>query len=735
MIRKIQLLLVISFFYGFNVWSQEKLPVYLDDSKSIEQRVEDALSRMTLEEKVAMIHAQSKFSTPGCPRLGIPELWMSDGPHGIRAEISWDSWGHAGWTNDSCTAFPALTCLAATFNPALSLEYGKAIGEEARFRKKEVLLGPGVNIYRTPLNGRNFEYMGEDPYLASQMVVPYIHGVQQNGVSACLKHFAANNQELWRKRINVIVSERALREIYFPAFKAGVEKGHVWSVMGSYNKYENQYCTHNDWLVNKVLKGEWGFDGVFVSDWGSTHDTDEAASNGLDIEMGTRTDGLNYTEKMAYDNYYLAKPYLAKLRNGELSMKDLNDKVRRVLRLNFRTNMNRNRGYGSFSTPEHRNVARRIAEEGIVLLKNQADFFPIPVGKYQKIAVIGDNAVRSLTLGGGSSELKVKKEISPLEGLKALYGEDKIIYSVGYTSGPNKFHPHLLPQQKADSLIQAAVNVAKDADIVLYFGGLNKNLYQDCEEVDRLDYNLPYRQDELLTALLNVNKNVGVIIISGNAVAMPWINKVPALIQSWYLGSEAGHAIADVIAGNVIPTGKLPFSIPEKLADNGAHYYGQKSYPGDTLNVVYQEDILVGYRWHDTKRIPALFPFGYGLSYTTFEYGKVTTDKKEYFLGDTVRICFTLTNTGKSEGSEVVQLYVGQNKPSVLRPVKELKAFDKIRLLPGESKEVSLAIPVKEFAYFDDVKKVWIVEPDYYTLYCGASSRDIKSTTKIKVRQ
>lgn len=734
MIRKIQLVLILSF-YGLCTWGQEIRPVYLDDSKSMELRVEDALSRMTLEEKVAMIHAQSKFSTPGCPRLGIPELWMSDGPHGIRAEISWDSWGHAGWTNDYCTAFPALTCLAASFNPALSLKYGKAIGEEARFRKKDVLLGPGVNIYRTPLNGRNFEYMGEDPYLASQMVVPYIHGVQQNGVAACLKHFAVNNQEHGRKEINVVVSERALREIYFPAFKAGVEQGHAWSVMGAYNKYKNQFCTHNDWLINKVLKGEWGFNGVFLSDWGSTHDTDEAACNGLDIEMGTRTDGLHYTEKMAYDNYFLANPYLEKLRTNELSTDDLNDKVRRVLRLSLRTNMNRERCYGSLGTPEHLNVARQIAEEGIVLLKNQADFFPIPTGKYRKIAVIGDNAVRSLTLGGGSSELKVKREISPLEGLKAVYGEDKIIYSTGYTSGPSKFHPNSLPIQKADSLIQAAVNVAKEADVVLFFGGLNKNQYQDCEGVDRKDFNLPYRQDELLTALLKVNKNTGVVIISGNAVAMPWISKAPGILQSWYLGSEAGNAIANVITGKVNPSGKLPFSIPEKLADNAAHYFGSNSYPGDTLNVVYQEDILVGYRWHDTKKIPALFPFGYGLSYTTFKYGKMTADRKEYTPADTVRVSFTLTNTGETEGAEAVQLYVGQDNPSVLRPAKELKAFDKLKLRPGESKQVSLAVPVKEFAYFDENKKTWVVDADHYTLYCAASASDVKSTIKIKVKQ
>lgn len=714
--------------------AQETVPVYLDDSKPIESRIEDALSRMTLEEKIAMIHAQSKFSTPGVPRLGIPEIWMSDGPHGVRMEIDWDTWAHAGWTNDSCTAFPALTCLAATFDPELSAIYGKALGEEARFRKKDMILGPGVNIYRTPFNGRNFEYMGEDPFLTSKMVVPYIKGVQKNGVAATLKHFALNNQELWRNQINVEASDRALYEIYLPAFKAGVTEGGAWAIMGSYNKFRGQHCTHHELLTNKILKGEWGFDGVVVTDWGSAHSTRESALYGLDIEMGTWTNGLTWGESFAYDNYYLANPYLEAIKKGELPVSTLDDKVRRVLRLAFRTNMNRLRPYGSFATPEHASVARKIAESGIVLLKNENNFFPIPVGKYKKILVVGENASRPLTPGGGSSELKPKNEISPLNGIIAKYGKENVTYTMGYGSGPSVYDKFEPSPYNTDSLRAEAVRLAKDADLVLLIGGLNKNYQQDCEGGDRIDYSLPFGQEDLINELAKVNKNLGVIIISGNAVAMTWINKVSGLIQSWYLGSEAGTATASVISGEVNPSGKLPFSIPFRIEDNAAHHFGTKSYPGDGVNQVYDEDILVGYRWHDTKKIPARFPFGYGLSYTKFEYGKISVDKKEYSKDDVIKLSVTVANKGDRDGAESVQIYSGQNKPSLPRPVKELKGFKKVFLKSGESKTIEISIPVKDLAYFDDKAHEWVVEADKFTLYCGASSADIKNKVTIQVR-
>ena len=718
-------------YFFFCSFSQQ--PVYLDETKPVDERIEDALSRMTLEEKIAMCHAQSKFSTPGCPRLGIPEIWMSDGPHGVRMEFVWDDWQHAHWTNDSCTAYPALTCLAATFNPELSYRYGKALGEEARFRRKDIILGPGVNIYRTPLSGRNFEYMGEDPYLSSVMVVPYIRGVQENGVAACVKHFVLNNQEKWRDTIDVVVSERALNEIYLPAFKAAVTEGGVWAVMGSYNKYKGEYCSHNDTLINEILKKEWAFDGVMLTDWGSAHNTNEAALNGLDLEMGTWTNGLTWGISSAYDKYFLAKPFLEKIKSGELPESLLDEKIRRILRLCFRTNMNRQRPLGRKLTEEHTDIARKVAEEGIVLLKNEKDFFPIRPGRYKKIAVIGENAVKKLTEGGGSSELKAHREVSPLQGLVDKYGAEHIVYSMGYASGAPDYSRELPSGYDADSLVRSAVAVAKAADVVLFFGGLNKNFQQDCEGDDRKSMDLPFGQDKLLDEILKVNKNVGVIIVSGNAVSMPWLDKVNGLMQSWYLGSEAGNATARVISGEVSPSGKLPFSIPRRLEDNGAHYFGEKSYPGDGKTIYYMDDIFVGYRWHDTRKIPSLFPFGYGLSYTEFKYGEVSTDRKVYAEADTVKVLVKITNTGSMAGAETVQLYVSQDSPSLSRPVKELKGFRKQFLNRGEEKTVTLEIPVKDFALYDDRVSRWVVEPDKYTLQVASSSRDIKGAVEIEV--
>ncbi len=733
--KKILIYTIFSLSLALAVAQSQPTPIYLDDSKPISERIEDALSRMTLEEKIAMIHAQSNFSTPGVPRLGIQEIRMTDGPHGVNKELEWNSWASAGWTNDAATAFPAMTCLAATFNPDMALRYGQAIGEEARFRQKDILLGPALNIHRTPANGRNFEYMSEDPYLVAQLVPQYVKGVQQNGVAACIKHFALNNQETWRGHIDVEVSDRALYEIYLPGFKAGILEGNAWAIMGSYNKYRGQYCTHHQRLVNDILKGEWAFDGVLISDWGSTHNTVEAALNGLDIEMGTYTDGLTTGEKFAFNRYYLADPYLKKIQAGELPESSLDDKVRRILRLNFRTNMDRNRPYGSFVSPEHYAVAREVAEQGIVLLKNKNDFFPIPVGQYNRIAVIGENASRRLCTGGGSSNVKVSQEITPLEGLIEMYGADKVFYTMGYGSGPTAYGSIVPSPYDADSLKREAIALAKDADVVLYFGGLNKNYNQDCESGDRLTYGLPFGQDTLIEELLKVNKNMGIVLVSGNGVAMPWLDKVPALMQSWYLGSETGSATARVIAGKVNPSGRLPFSIPKRWEDNGAMSFGTLSYPGDSIRQVYMEDILVGYRWHDTKKIPALFPFGYGLSYTSFEYGKIQTDRKEYSRDDVVNVSVTLTNKGTKDGAEVIQVYASQHTPSLYRPAKELKGFRKVYLKAGESRTVVVPVPVKDLAYFDDKAHEWVVEADKYTLHCAASSADVRSSAIVTVRK
>lgn len=720
-------------------------PVYLDDSKPIEERVEDALSRMTVEEKVSMTHAQSKFSSPGVARLGIPEFWMTDGPHGICPEVLWDEWDQAGWTNDSCVAFPALTCLAATWDPTVSMLYGKSIGEEARYRNKTVLLGPGVNIYRTPLNGRNFEYMGEDPYLAGRMVVPYIQGVQKNGVAACVKHYALNNQEVNRHTTNVIVDDRTLYEIYLPAFKAAVQEGNTWAIMGSYNLYKDQHVCHNQYLLNDILKGEWGFDGVVVSDWGGVHDTDQAITNGLDMEFGSWTNGLSNGTSNAYDNYYLAQPYLERIKSGKVGTKELDDKVRRILRLAFRTTMDRNRPYGTMRSPEHYDTARKIGEAGIVLLQNNNDLLPIDLDKTKKIAVIGENAVKMMTVGGGSSSLKVQREISPLDGIRNRVGNKaEVVYARGYVGDASGEYngvvsgQNLKDDRTPEELIAEAVRVAGEADYVIFIGGLNKSAHQDCEDSDRAGLGLPYDQDKVITELVKANKNLIVINISGNAVAMPWVKEVPAILQAWFLGSEAGTAIAAVLTGDVNPSGKLPFTFPAKLEDVPAHQLGE--YPGNEkvgniVNEKYNEGIFVGYRWTDKqKKVKPLFPFGYGLSYTTFEYGKPVADKKTMSADDTITFTVSVKNTGTREGQEVVQLYISDKKSSLPRPVKELKGFDKVKLAPGEEKNISFTITKDALSFFDDTKHEWVAEPGKFEAVIAASAADIKGVVPFELK-
>ncbi|MCQ2289121.1 MAG: glycoside hydrolase family 3 C-terminal domain-containing protein [Muribaculaceae bacterium] len=738
----------------------------------MEARIDELLSHMTLEEKVRLCYAQSKFTSPGVPRLGVPEVYTSDGPHGVRMEINWNDWNHAGWTNDSCTAFPALTCLAATWQPELARLYGRSVGEEARYRKKTVLLGPGVNLYRTPLNGRNFEYMGEDPLLASSMCVPYIQGLQSNGVACCVKHYALNEQETWRGHVDVRVSDRALYELYLRPFHAAVTEGGAWSLMGSYNQYLDQHASHNARLLNDILKGEWQWDGAVISDWGATHNTQEAIFNGLDLEMGSYTDGLSSEAPInTYDDYYLGRAYLEKCKRGEVPESIINDKARRMLRLIMRTEMSDRKGYGSINSLEHVAAARAIAQEGIVLLKNNG-ILPLAPAAGKRILVVGENATRSLCAGGGSSELKPRDEVSPLRGIKERFGDCEIEYAQGYASGRAMYgNTDEMQQVTLDSLRNEAVEKARRADVVIYVGGLNKNHQQDCEGGDRLGYNLSYGQDRLISELAKANPNIVVVMASGNAYAMPWLSEVPALVQSWYLGSEAGHAIADVLSGDVNPSGKLPFTMAKQLTDYPAHKMGSVGYPGVTPELlpqpyggeagkpmnskalldaavkgwkgisfstaqcdgkkkneteVYGEDILLGYRWMDYFKTQVQFPFGYGMSYTTFEYGKPAID------GRTVTV--TVKNTGKVAGKEVVQFYVGDDKASVLRPVKELKHFEKIALAPGEEKTVTYTVKDDDLKFFDENKHEWVAEPGTFTIYVGASSRDIKGQLKLNLK-
>ena len=753
-----RILIALSLMMGHSSFSHmvAQTPVYLDETKSVEQRIEDALSRMTLDEKIAVIHAQSKFSSPGVKRLGFPDLWTDDGPHGVRPDVLWDEWVQAGQTNDSCVAFPALTCLAATWNPDMASIYGISLGEEALYRKKNVILGPGVNINRTPFGGRNFEYMGEDPYLASQMVVPYVRGLQSLGVASCVKHYALNNDEEYRHQVNVIVSDRALHEIYLPAFKAAVQKGGAWAIMGAYNLYKNQHNCHNEILLNKILKHDWGFDGVVISDWGGCHDTDEAVKNGLDLEFGTWTDGLTMGATNAYDNYYLADAYKKLIKEGKYTTKELDEKVRRVLRLFFRTTMQRNKPFGFLCSESHYDAALKIAQEGIVLLKNEkmkgenAPLLPINPSKPTRILVVGENAIKMMTVGGGSSSLKVQHEILPLDGINSKLpsplGEGqgvRLDYARGYIGDTIQSFDgvtvgrSLYETRSAAELKTEALEKAKQADVVIFIGGLNKSNYQDSEGHDRNQYELPYGQNELIEALVAVNPRLVYVNISGNAVAMPWINKVPAVVQGWFLGSEAGNAIASVLFGEANPSGKLPFTWYASLNQCGAHATG--SYPGtwrdghQIIDEEYKEDIFVGYRWTDKQKEKPLFAFGHGLSYTTFEIGKALADKKTMTADEKISFTVKVKNTGSRAGAEVVQLYINDIKSSLPRPVKELKTFQKVYLQPGESKDVTLTIDKSALSFYDDRVGEWVAEPGEFKALIGNASDHISTSVSFKL--
>ena len=761
------------------VTTMAQTPVYLDESKPIEQRIDDALSRMTLDEKIAVIHAQSKFSAPGVKRLGFPDLWTDDGPHGVRPDVLWDEWVQAGQTNDSCVAFPALTCLAATWNPRMARLYGESLGEEALYRNKSVMLGPGVNIYRTPLGGRNFEYMGEDPWLASRMVVPYVRGLQSKGVAACVKHYALNNDEEYRHQVNVIISDRALHEIYLPAFKAAVQEGEAWSIMGAYNLYKDQHNCHNDIMLNKILKQDWGFDGVVISDWGGCHDTDEAVKNGLDLEFGTWTDGLTMGKTNAYDSYYLADAYKQGIREGKYTTKELDDKVRRLLRLYYRTTMKRDKPFGFLCSDSHYQAALEIAQQGIVLLKNDkikklknekvaAPLLPIDVTKTKRILVVGENAIKMMTVGGGSSSLKVQREILPLDGIASYLHQkgnhnsqlstlnSQLDYARGYVGDTiQSYNGVTVGRSLYETCSQAeltaeAVEKAREADIVIFIGGLNKSDHQDCEGHDRLSYDLPYAQNEVIEAILKVNPRLVYVNISGNGAALPWLDKVPAVVQAWFIGSEAGEAIASVLFGDVNPSGKLPFTWYASLDQCGAH--ALNAYPGvwredhKIIDEEYKEGVFVGYRWLDRlqanhkaqnsklKTQSPLFAFGHGLSYTTFKLGKMTADKTSMTEGDEITFTIPVTNTGKMAGAETVQLYISDVEASVERPVKELKAFQKVFLQPGETRQVSLTIDKRALSFYDEANSQWTAEPGKFEALAGTASDKIVSRCSFILR-
>jgi len=693
--------------------------------KALDAKIDAIVRKLTLEEKIGLLHANGIFSTAGVDRLHIPGLMTDDGPLGVREDVK-EGWGSANLTTDSATFFPNGSALAATWNPALAYRYGHDLGEEARARKKYIMLTPAFNICRTPLCGRTYEYYSEDPFLNSKLAVQAVKGIQSQDIAACVKHFAVNNQEIERGRVSVNIDERALREIYLPAFKAAVTEGDAWTIMSAYNKIRDVYCSENDYLLNKILKGEWKFKGIVISDWGGTHTTVAAANNGLDLEMGSGP---------KYDNYFFATKLLDSVKAGKVSMKVIDEKVHRILWVMYHTNMSTNPPAGKINTPEHSKTVYDIASESIVLLKNDKHLLPLNMSSIKSIAVIGDNATHTFHLGGFGAGVKAKYEVTPLAGLQSrLAGKATISYAQGYSGVYQPYRRRGDTSKKADkpdsAMMAKAVAAAKTSDMALLFIGGNRDY--ESEGRDRKDLSLPFHEQELVDAVTAVNPNTIVIVIGGAPYDIGKIKQHNStIVWSWYNGSEGGNALADVLLGKVDPSGKLPFTFPVELKDSPAH--ALDAYPGQNLQVDYKEGILVGYRWFDTKKIAPMYCFGYGLSYTNYAYSGLKTDKNSYKTGETITATIKVKNTGKYSGKETVQLYISKSGSVVERPEKELKSFKKVMIAPGQATTVSLTVPVKDLAYYDIKTSKWVVEPGKYTILAGASSRDIKGTASITV--
>jgi beta-glucosidase len=695
-----------------------------------EKRIQQLIKKMTLKEKVGMLHGNSKFYTSDVKRLGIPEWALSDGPHGVRAEMNRHNWNYAGWTNDSSTCFPPGTAMAASWNLELAKQRGFVLGEEARYRKKDVLLGPGINIIRSPLCGRNFEYLSEDPFLISQLSVSYIKSLQTKDVAACVKHFVANNQEENRFIVDVNMSERALREIYLPGFKSSIMEGGAMTVMGAYNKFRGEFCTASEYLGRTLLRNEFNFTGVYMSDWDAVHSTEKAALAGLDLEMGT--------DKVNYNEWYFADPLIKAVQEGRLKESLVDEKVANILRIMIKTKVldPKNRETGSINTKEHQQVAYRSAVEAIVLLKNEKEILPLKMNTLKSIAIIGDNATRKHCSGGFSSEIKSLYEVTPLEAITEKYGNNiQINYAQGYEKHSYVAERSSKGQLDSDNvdwkLIGEAVEQAKKSDVAIVFAGLNHDF--DSESFDRLHMRLPYGQETLIQEVTKANPKTIVVIIAGSPLELAGVaNRVPALVWAWYGGMEAGNAVMDVLSGKEFPSGKLPFTMPVSLSQSPAHALG--NYPGYDLKVNYEEDILVGYRWFDTKGIEPQYPFGYGLSYTNFEISNAITDKKEYNKEDEITVKFTIKNSGKSDGAEVVQVYASQPVCSVLRPKKELKGFQKVFLKSGEQKTVEINLKVKDLAFYDENTSSWKIESGEFVFHVATSAKDIISSLSVSVK-
>lgn len=697
-------------------------------------KIDSIISQMTLEEKIGMLHGFSMFTTEGVERLGIPELKMADGPLGVREEISRDSWAAAGWDNDFATYYPAGAGVSATWNTELLYAFGNSVGEEARARDKDILLSPAINIIRTPLGGRTYEYFTEDPFLNKKLAVPFIVGLQENDVAACVKHYAANNQETNRDFVDVQIDERALREIYLPAFEAAVTEANAYSMMGAYNKFRGEYLCENSTMLNTVLRDQWGFEGIVVSDWAAVHDTKKSLESGLDIEMGT---------PKPFNEFFFADALIEKVKSGNIAETEVDKSVKRILQLMYTIKSIGNdvRKTGSIDTEAHFKDAYNIASESIVLLKNDKSLLPINTKIIKTIAVIGDNATKKNALGGFGAGVKSKREITPLEGLQNRLPKSVTInYAKGYLEryAPKQEMKFGDVTQKITptidaldpKLLEEAINAAKNSDVAIIFAGSNRDY--ETEASDRMSLNLPFGQQELIEKVLAVNPNTIVVMITGAPFDMNSIKeKASALVWSSFNGSEGGNALADVLLGTVNPSGKLPWTMPKSINDSPAH--ATNSFPGDKT-VTYTEGILVGYRWFDTKNIEPLYPFGYGLSYTNFEFSDLKTDKQTYTSEDMIKVSFTIKNTGKMDGKEVAQLYISDTESYVEKASQELKGFKKVFVKSGASEKITILLPAKELAYYNDVKKQWIVESGEYKIKIGNSSRSIKAEVLINIK-
>lgn len=802
----------------------------------VEGNVERLLSEMTLKEKISLVHASGKFHVNAIKRLGIPELWLSDGPHGVRHQIEKYSWDSAGWTDDDSTYLPHLTSVAASWDTQMATLHGSVLGSEARHRKKDIILGPGVNLARLPLYGRNFEYMGEDPFLAARLVVPEVIAIQKNDVAANVKHYALNTQELNRIGVNAKPDERTLREVYLPVFEAAVKEANVYSIMGAYNQYYGTNVNQSKHLVMDILKGEWGFDGVLLTDWNVDINTYDAAMNGLDLEMGTKVD--------SYDDYFLAKPLLEQIQAGKIPVTVLDDKVRRVLRLQLRIGlMDESRLPGERNTDEHRQIARKIAGEGVVLLKNNHNILPLSKDKVKNILVIGPNADKKHGQGGGSSEVKSAYEVTPLQGLKNALGSDVNITAMRARSSvlapiasdyvnsrhwtgtpawnissyetqarkkltgeswivdaqyaskkslidspvnyitmnadikPLKTGVHTLKVKAigkfslsingkkvleytgtnakiighdialvADDIYKFVIDydgsdgfvlgwdapgnlfsdentyiaAAKYADAVIYFGGLSHG--DDREAIDRSDMKLPNSQDEIISKLLAANDNTVIFMVAGSAVEMPWAEQAKAILWGWYGGMEAGNAFADIIFGDVNPSGKMPITLPASLEDTSPialnDYNAKES--------LYSEGVFIGYRWFEQQNIKPTFVFGHGLSYTNFALTDISLSSSKITADEGLTVTVMVTNIGEVAGAEVVQLYLHDIESSVERPVKELKGFSKVYLAAGESKKVSISLNKRDLSFWDVNTNDWLAEQGQFEIQLGTSLDNIR---------